>query len=182
MSRGKPGRLLQAILVGGSITAVLDGLNSVVMFRLLLGLDAMQIYQFVASGLLGPAAYSGGIGSALLGLFIHCMVSFGAATTFTVASTKWRGLLRRPALTGSVFGIGVYAVMNYVVIPLSAIGPSPFSLPLFINGVVGHTLFVGLPIAYTTRRYLFVSNRDLPRNHHGPNAGPASTSTVLRGS
>ena len=44
--------------------------------------------------------------------------------------------------------------MNYIVIPLSRIPASPFSLPLFLNGLIGHALLVGLPIAYAARHYL----------------------------
>jgi uncharacterized membrane protein YagU involved in acid resistance len=55
---------------------------------------------------------------------------------------------------GAVFGVAVWAVMNLVVIPLSRIPPASFSLALFLNGIVGHALFVGLPIAYAAHRYL----------------------------
>ena len=48
----------------------------------------------------------------------------------------------------------MFAVMNYVVIPLSRIPAAPFSLPLFLNGIIGHALLVGLPIAYAARRWL----------------------------
>jgi len=35
---------------------------------------------------------------------------------------------------------------------LSAVAPSPFSPAMFLNGVIGHALFVGLPIALNARR------------------------------
>ncbi len=147
-----PGAQLSAILVGGSLVAVLDGLNAIVAYRLVLGLDPVQIYQFVASGMLGPSAYSGGLPAALLGVAVHCAVSFSAAAAYVLASRRFRSLIERPLASGLLFGVGVFAFMNYVVIPLSQIEPGPFSLPLFLNGVIGHALFVGLPIAYAARR------------------------------
>jgi hypothetical protein len=42
--------------------------------------------------------------------------------------------------------------MNYGVLPRSAVGSAPFSLGMFLNGIFGHALFVGLPIALFARR------------------------------
>ena len=39
-----------------------------------------------------------------------------------------------------------------VVLPHTAVVKSPLSLPLLLNGVLGHALFVGLPIALAARR------------------------------
>ena len=53
---------------------------------------------------------------------------------------------------GLLYGVTVYFFMNYLVLPLSAVGPSPFKLGLFLNGVIGHALFVGVPVAWIGRR------------------------------
>jgi hypothetical protein len=58
----------------------------------------------------------------------------------------------RPRLFGPLFGVAVFFFMNYGVLPLSAVGSAPFSLGMFLNGVFGHALFVGLPIALYARR------------------------------
>ncbi len=62
---------MKAVLVGGALVGVLDGLDAVVALKVLVGLGPIKIYQFVASGLLGPTAFAGGGATALLGLFIH---------------------------------------------------------------------------------------------------------------
>lgn len=147
-------RVARAIVLGGLVAGLLDALDAVVAFKLVLGLGPIPIYQFVASGALGPSAFTGGAASALLGVGFHFAIALGAAAVFTLASARWPALLARPAVTGAGFGVAVYLVMNHVVIPLSRIPPSPFSLPLFVNGVIGHAILVGLPIAYAARRYL----------------------------
>ncbi len=55
---------------------------------------------------------------------------------------------------GLAFGVGVFAVMSFAVIPLSRIPASTPPLPLILNGVIGHALLVGLPIALAARRFL----------------------------
>jgi len=144
--------VLRVIVAGGLVAGVLDALDAVIAFKLVLGIDPMPIYQFVASGAFGPSAFSGGLATALLGLVIHFVIAFSAAAVFTLASVRWRALIARPAVTGAAFGILVYLVMNHVVIPLSKIPASAFSLPLVLNGVIGHALLVGLPIAVAARR------------------------------
>jgi hypothetical protein len=147
-------RLVRATLVGGLAAGILDAVDAVVAFKAVLGLDPIPIYQFVASGMLGPSAFSDGAATALVGLAAHFLIAFSAAAVFVVVSARWRGLLQHYAVAGALHGIGVFVVMNYVVIPLSRIPAAPFSLPLFLNGVIGHALLVGLPIAYAAKRYL----------------------------
>jgi hypothetical protein len=53
---------------------------------------------------------------------------------------------------GTICGAAVFIVMNFVVLPQTAVVKSPLSLPLLLNGVLGHALFVGLPIALAARR------------------------------
>jgi uncharacterized membrane protein YagU involved in acid resistance len=55
-------------------------------------------------------------------------------------------------LAGLIYGAAVYFFMNYLVLPLSAVAAGTFQLGLFLNGVMGHSVFVGLPIALFARR------------------------------
>ncbi len=61
---------------------------------------------------------------------------------------------------GTIYGVAAYFVMNFVVIPLSAAPKVPFSLAPLLNGVVGHALLVGLPIALFARRSAKAHHRD----------------------
>ncbi|HVU00344.1 MAG TPA: hypothetical protein VHE30_01280 [Polyangiaceae bacterium] len=144
----------RAILVGGLAAGILDAIDAVVAFKVVLGFDPIPIYQFVASGMLGPSAFAGGIATAGVGVGVHFLIAFSAAALFVLASTRLPLLRERHLAAGAVYGVGVYLFMNHVVIPLSLIPPSPFSLPLFLNGVLGHAALVGIPIAWAARRYL----------------------------
>jgi len=53
---------------------------------------------------------------------------------------------------GLLYGVALYFFMNLFVLPLSAVGPSAFKLGLFLNGIAGHALLVGLPIAWFAKR------------------------------
>lgn len=145
---------MKAIVAGGLAAAVLDALDALVAYKLAFGMSPLAIYQFVASGMLGQSAYAGGAATALVGLAVHLLVAFTAAAVFVLASERLPQLRRDAVGWGLAFGVGVFAVMNLVVIPLSRIPASTPSLPLLLNGVVGHALLVGLPISLAARRFL----------------------------
>jgi hypothetical protein len=142
------GAIVRATLLVGTI----DALDAVVFFGLR-GAAPMRIFQGIAAGAIGrDAARAGGWGSAALGLFFHYVVAFGIATTYVLASRAAPLLARRPLLCGPIFGIGAYFFMNLVVIPLSRIGPQPFTTGPFINGVLIHAFGIGIPIALIASR------------------------------
>lgn len=139
--------LPKAILWGGLVAGVLDAIDGVVAFGLK-GLNPIQVLQYIASGLLGPSSFSGGLATAALGTVLHFVIAFVASAVYVFASRWLTALKTNPVLSGLLFGAAVYFFMNYLVLPLSSVAHSPFSLVMFLNGVIGHALFVGVPIAW----------------------------------
>ena len=141
----------KAILWGGLIAGVLDATDGVVAYGFQ-GLNPIQVLQYIASGLLGPSSFQGGLATAGLGTLLHFFIAFVAAAVYVSASHLIPALNARPRLFGPLFGVAVFFFMNYGVLPFSAVASAPFSLGMFLNGVFGHALFVGLPIALYARR------------------------------
>jgi len=55
---------------------------------------------------------------------------------------------------GLFYGIAVFLVMNLIVLPLSAIHfRGPFQYVGLVRGILIHMFFIGLPIAWSVRRY-----------------------------
>jgi len=144
----------QAILAGGLAVSVLDGANALVAYKLVYGMSPLAIYQFVASGLLGQEAFAGGARTALLGVLVHFAIAFAAAAVFVLASERLPQLRSHALAWGLGYGLVVFAVMSFVVTPLSRMPPSTPTLALLLDGVIGHALLVGLPIALAARHYL----------------------------
>jgi hypothetical protein len=139
----------ETIVYGGLAIGVLDFLDATFFFGLYSGAPFQRVWQGVSSGLLGgEAARAGGWATAMLGLVLHFIVSFCIATVYYVGARNIPFLLRRPVPSGLAFGVVSHLVMKYVVIPLSAIGAvTAYTLPNFLNAVIGHALLVGLPVA-----------------------------------
>lgn len=141
----------QAVLLGGTIAGVLD-IAFAISFAAYNGVAPVRLLQIVASGVLGNAAFSGGIGTAGLGLACHFGLSFIWATLFLLVAQRVPRLFSHPLLFGILFGVLVFLVMRLVVLPLSAF-PYPVSFkPLAASlDLLSHMFLFGVPIAMATQ-------------------------------
>jgi hypothetical protein len=143
--------LALAALIGGAGAGLLDIVYACTVWALR-GVPAERILQSVASGLLGRAAYDGGAAAAALGAALHFAMAIIIAAIFASASLLLPILRRRPIACGLLYGAGVFFVMNYVVVPLSAAHPGrPPRWPSATMELVAQMLLVGVPIALAAR-------------------------------
>ena len=149
--RPKP---FNVILFGGLVAGALDLTAACLTNWLRAGTTPEKVMQSVASGLLGAASYSGGAGTAALGVILHFCIATAWTAIFFLASRKRRVLIDRPLSSGLLYGVAVYLFMNFVVLPLSAF-PKRAAPPLSgrIIGLLVIMFCIGLPIAQVVRRF-----------------------------
>src|SRR5262245_51342902 len=128
---GLPATALHPILTGGFMAGALDITAAIVIYAFR-GVPPVRILQSVAGGVLGPAAFTGGGKTAALGLALHFFIATTAAAVYFLASRGLPVLVRRPSLCGALYGIAVWAFMNFVVLPLSAVQQQPFNLEMAV--------------------------------------------------
>ena len=143
---------VRAVLWAGLACGVLDITAAFVVYGFF-GAKPVPLLQGIASGLLGPRAFQGGLATALLGLFCHFLIAFGAASVYFAASRAIPFLIQNAVVSGALYGVAVYFFMNRIVVPLSAAAKRPFSMRLMIVGMVIHVFCVGLPISLSVRRF-----------------------------
>lgn len=143
---------LTAVLTGGLIAGAFD-ITYAIGFSDWNGVAPMRILQSVASGLLGAPAFAGGMPVAALGLALHFVIALLWAALFVLAARFLPLLTRRAVLCGILYGAFIYAMMNLLVLPLSAF-PRKVTFPLlvFTTGLAVHMFLIGLPIALAARR------------------------------
>ena len=93
----------QAIVAAGILCGVLDITAAFVTAWIRRRIRPTRILQGIASGLLGPRSFSGGMKTAALGLGIHFLIAFTAASMFYVASRKLSFMTQRPIVAGITF-------------------------------------------------------------------------------
>jgi uncharacterized membrane protein YagU involved in acid resistance len=140
-------RIFLATLVVGA----LDILEVIVFYGIRNGIAPIRILQSVATGVLGKAAFEGGIPTALLGLGLHYFIAFCVVCVFHFASSRISVLRTSPVVMGAIYGLLVYLFMNFVVLPLSAAGPPTFRLVTVLNQLFAHVFCVGIPTALLAR-------------------------------
>jgi|SRR5208282_5762981 len=145
-------RSRRAILWAGLTCGVMD-ITAASVVNGLLGVSPIRMLQGIASGLLGPRSFAGGLATAGLGLLCHFAIAFSAASVYFALSRGIRFLVQHAALSGALYGVAVYFFMNRIVVPLSGARRHPFSFELMVIGLVVHIFCVGLPISLTVRRY-----------------------------
>jgi hypothetical protein len=143
--------LSRAILYATLVVGLLDATDGVV-FLGFHGQNPIQVLQYIASSLLGTRSFSGGLATAGLGLVLHFAISLVVATIYILASRRIAILRTQWVLMGLLYGATVWAVMNLLVLPLTAVAHGPIATAALVNGVAGHALFVGLPSAFFAKK------------------------------
>jgi len=136
-----------AIGVGGLLAGTLDLIQACILFGL-------KVPLAIAGGLLGERAFHGGAAVYVLGVLLHFFIAFSVTAIFYGASRRLTFMTEHPLVCGLFFGMAVELVMGYVVLPLSALHDrGPYRLHDVLQGLIVHMVVIGLPIAYSVRRF-----------------------------
>lgn len=139
--------MLLAIGVGGLAAGTLDLLRACIRF-------GWDIPLAIAGGLLGKSAFNGGAGTYVLGVILHYFIATSAAAIYYAASRRLTYLRESWVVCGLFFGAAVEEIMRLIVLPLSALhARGPFQLKDLLIGLGVHMVVVGLPIAFSVRRF-----------------------------
>jgi uncharacterized membrane protein YagU involved in acid resistance len=155
------------VLIGGVVAGIFDIVYACVFWAIKRGVSPQRILQRVASGWLGDASVTGGLASAALGFVTHFFIATSMSVTYYLVARRWPALWERPVPYGAAYGLLLYGIMNYIVVPLSAAGPSSKD-PLWVGmSIAVHMLLIGLPIALFARRAILVGLRSpVPVSDH----------------
>jgi len=139
--------IVKAIAVGGLVAGSLDLLQACMLF-------GWDIPLVIAGGLLGKPAFTGGAGTYCLGVGLHFIIALSAAAIYTATSRRLLFLGDHWLVCGLFFGMAAELVMRLVVLPLSALhSAGPYERNDLIQGLAVHMVVVGLPIAFSVRRF-----------------------------
>ena len=151
----------RGLLWGTVLCGLLDITAACLHASLARGTEPVRLLQGVAGALLGRAAYDGGYATALLGLGLHFGVALSMTALFLALCRAWPELLRRPAVVAPLYGLTVFCLMNFGVLPVLSWTRSLYlHTPVVFPGPMGwpqaviHVVCVGGPIVFTVRRWM----------------------------
>lgn len=139
---------LQAALVGGLVAGTVDiGAASLINLA-----NPLRICRVIAGGLFAREAITGGPEMIVIGILLQWAMSIVIAGIYVFAATRLDVLRRQWLLWGILYGIPVYFVMTYVVVPLSAWhSVAKFSLYGFTANMAAMMVF-GAIVSYFASR------------------------------
>ncbi len=137
--------------------ALVAGIAGVATYNFYLWLTAVRpahasillVWLFAASTVVGKVAFTSPA-YVWLGLAIHLLVGIGWAGGYAYLALRQPVLNERWIVSGLLYGIIVYAVMELILLAGNAFRPPP-TPTAFLNALVLHTVFFGLPVAYLVK-------------------------------
>lgn len=137
-----------AVVAGGTLAGIID----IGAACLINGQSIPFILHAIAGGLLAERSFAGGTPTAVLGVALQELMGVLIAAVFVGATRVLPALRRHWIRAGVAYGVIIFLVMNYVVVPLSAWHTMPhFSPAQFVSNLAAMLLF-GLIVAYFARR------------------------------
>ncbi len=145
---------------GGLAAGLLDIVYACVVFGIRNKVPAMRIGQGIASHVLGLAAFNGGWGAAILGFVLHFAIAVLMALGLLLVCRKLPVVGRHVLAFAPLYGVFLYLVMTYAVLPLTAPKPGPYpAFPPamdfnFASAMFAHIVLVAGTIALFAKRAL----------------------------
>jgi len=143
-------------MIAGLVIAIVNGLDQTVFAVLTQQATPVTVFQYIASALLGLAAFTGGYSTALLGLLIHLVVAFLVAGVFILVASGIVFLRRAIFPSALVYGAAV-SIIGGLALPFTAAPKLPVTTLAVVHGVIADAVFVGLPLAIIVWRNAHVN-------------------------
>jgi uncharacterized membrane protein SirB2 len=141
------GSVIAAILAGGFMAATFDFFAAMLIY----GGTASGVAKAIARGWFGMAVKAMPPIVDVIGIASHYGILLIAASIFVLTSLRFPVLRQRAWITGPLFGVCIYIVMHFVIVPLSQAPPSSPKGIQFVEEFCGHLFVIGLPIALWAR-------------------------------
>jgi hypothetical protein len=136
------------IVIAGLVTGTLDAIAAIVVYKA----DPTKMFQYIASAAVGPDAFSGGTGMALLGVLFHYLIATVWCVLLYNAYPALHKMVKHWLAVGVVWGIVVWCGMNLIVLPMSRLTLRPIDAGPAVTAAVILIAAVGVPAAFIISR------------------------------
>jgi hypothetical protein len=141
------------IIGTGLFAGILDGVAAELLYFISGGKNPSIVFQYIASGVFGKEAFSGGTLMVVLGVAFHLFIASSWTFIFFLVYPRLPVLSRKKILGGIVYGLALWLAMNLVVLPLSHVRQLPFDAMRALTGIVVLMVAVGLPVSLSAHRF-----------------------------
>ncbi|SKB46382.1 hypothetical protein [Daejeonella lutea] len=147
---------LNQILKAGLLVGTLDILAACLQFILNTRKEPSAVFKFIASGVFGARAFSGGYVMAFAGLIFHYLIALAFTVLFFFLYPKMHSLIKNNVLILMIYGTFVWLIMKFLIIPLSN---TPSQQSTYLGAATSVTILiicVGIPLSIIAERKTFL--------------------------
>lgn len=116
------------------------------------GVSFIDILHSIAAGWYGKASRDSGAAGAVIGAMSHYAIIFAFVLAYWLAAKRLLALWRHWMALGALYGAALYALMNFVVLPLSAAGPPDFGNKAWVAASIAIHIVIGVLCAWLARK------------------------------
>jgi len=146
---------LQTILLSGLLVGTLDILAAFIDVYIATGKNPVGVLNYIARGVFGKTDFTATDTAALLGLLFHYIIAFAFTFFFFWVYSRVEWMRKNWVLTGILYGIFVWAIMNLIVVRLSNIPTAPLSAMKPMKALKAALILIcmmGLPLAFIAHK------------------------------
>lgn len=143
---------LRTVLTAGLIAGLLDITAACIQFYSNTGKGPAPVLKFVASGIFGKKAFASGNEMLAWGLFFHFLIAVGFAALYLFLFRRWSFVRKNSIISGILYGMVAWSVMNLLVVPFSHVPAQSFVLRKAVISLLIIIFMIGLPIALITQK------------------------------
>ncbi len=136
------------VIKAGLIVGTLDILAAFIHYLIKTGQNPVVILKFIASGVFGKEAFTAGNIMFFWGLIFHFVIAFSFTLFFFWIFPKIPALSKNRILTGIIYGIFIWVVMQLLVVPLSRTPKQPFNFTNAVINVIILIVCIGIPLSF----------------------------------
>jgi len=143
-----------SVLKAGILVGSFDILAAFLLVLIRTGkLQVFNILKFIASGIFGKDAAAGGLKMVVVGFILHYTIAFIFTGLFFWLYPKMNLGSKNKWITGIVYGVLIWFLMNRIVLPLSNVVHRPFSLSNALINIGILIICIGIPLSLFARRF-----------------------------
>lgn len=141
------------IVKAGLIAGTLDILSAFFYYYIKTQKNPVNILKYITTQVFGKTFFTNESAKAAMGLLIHYVIAFIWTIIFFIIYPHIKFFFKSRILTGLVYGIIIWVIMNLVIVPLGTLPKAPFNLSSAIINMLILIIAVGTPISIIVSKY-----------------------------
>lgn len=117
------------------------------------GKNPKNVLTYIASAVFGKHAFAGGVKMIISGLLLHFLVAYIFTLLFFLAYPMANNLLKNKIIIAVLYGIFMWALMQYIVVPLTSAPRLTVTLTSAIIAILILIICIAIPLSYMAAKF-----------------------------